>query len=220
MTHGRRATSRHAAAQDHRDRHRARAGGPAAVPAPHRSRTTCAWAPSSRRRARSSPSGSTTSTTLFPRLKERRAPARRHHVGRRAADVRHRPRADERAEAGAARRAVDGARAGDRRAGVRPGAAHPRRGLHGADRRAERAPGAEGRRPRLPARGRPHQGARHRRTSSPPATRSARRTWGFRWAVRIGILRWIASSTSSSSRRSSTACCSAACWRCWRSAST
>ena len=30
---------------------------------------------------------------LFPRLKERQQPARRHPVGRRAADVRHRPRA-------------------------------------------------------------------------------------------------------------------------------
>ena len=54
---------RDAAAQDHRDRHRARAGEPAAVSAPHASRTTCAWAPSSRRRARSSPSGSSTSTS-------------------------------------------------------------------------------------------------------------------------------------------------------------
>ena len=63
---------------------------------------------------------------LFPRLKERRAQLAGTHVGRRAADVRHRPRADERAEAGPARRAVDGAGAGHRRAGVRAGAAHPR----------------------------------------------------------------------------------------------
>ena len=31
--------------------------------------------------------------TLFPRLKERAEAARRHHVRRRAADARHRPRA-------------------------------------------------------------------------------------------------------------------------------
>ena len=50
-------------------------------------------------------------------------PACRHALRRRAADVRDRARADERAEARAARRALDGPRAGDRRAGVRPGAA-------------------------------------------------------------------------------------------------
>ena len=62
-----------------------------------RARTTCAWAPSSRPRARKFAERLDYVYALFPRLKERRAPARRHHVGRRAADVRHRPRADERA---------------------------------------------------------------------------------------------------------------------------
>jgi len=38
---------------------------------------------------------------LFPRMKERRNQAGRHHVGRRAADVRHRPRADVGSEAAA-----------------------------------------------------------------------------------------------------------------------
>ena len=54
-------------------------------------------------------------------------PVRRHHVGRRAADVRDRPRADVGPPAPAARRAVGRPRAGHRAAGVRPGAAHPRR---------------------------------------------------------------------------------------------
>ena len=41
------------------------------------------------------------------------------HLGRRAADVRDRPRADGQPEDGAARRAVDGPGAADRRGGVR-----------------------------------------------------------------------------------------------------
>ena len=41
------------------------------------------------------------------------------HLGRRAADVRHRPRADGQPDHGAARRAVDGPGAADRRGGVR-----------------------------------------------------------------------------------------------------
>ena len=67
---------------------------------------------------------------------------------------------------------------GDRAAGLRPRAAHPRRGLHGADRRAERPPGAEGGRPRLPARAGRIKAAR-RPSCSPPATTSARRTSGY-----------------------------------------
>ena len=43
---------------------------------------------------------------IFPRLAERRAPARRHHVGRRAGDGVDRARADARAEAPAGRRAL------------------------------------------------------------------------------------------------------------------
>ena len=52
--------------------------------------------------------------------------ARRHHVGRRAADVRHRPRPDVGSQAAAARRAVGRPRAGGGAAGVRAGEAHPR----------------------------------------------------------------------------------------------
>ena len=55
----------------------------------------------------------------FPRLKTRRSVAGRLHLGRRAADVRDRPRADGEPEHGAARRAVDGPGAADRRGGVR-----------------------------------------------------------------------------------------------------
>ena len=71
--HGRRLAARDAAAQDHRDRHRACARRPPAVSAPLGREQSARSAPSSRRRARSSRSGSTSSTTLFPRLKERRA---------------------------------------------------------------------------------------------------------------------------------------------------
>ena len=51
---------------------------------------------------------------LFPRLLERRSAARRHALGRRAADVRDRPRPDVGPEAAAARRAVRRPGAGDR----------------------------------------------------------------------------------------------------------
>ena len=44
--------------------------------------------------------------SIFPRLLERRAQARRHAVRRRAADARHRPRPDGRAQADHSRRAV------------------------------------------------------------------------------------------------------------------
>ena len=86
-------------------------------------------------------------------------PDGRHHVRRRAADVRDRPRADVESETAAARRAVGGAGAGRGAAGVRAGEAHPRQRADGADRRAERAAGAARGRPRLSARGR-HASAR------------------------------------------------------------
>ena len=88
-------------------------------------------------------------------------PDGRHHVGRRAADVRDRPRADVESETAAARRAVGGAGAGRGAAGVRTGQTHPRQRADGADRRAERAAGAEGGRSRLSARGRHHPRVRH-----------------------------------------------------------
>ena len=79
---------------------------------------------------------------LFPRLRERRQSACRHAVRRRAADVRHRPRADVGTAPAAARRTVRRPGAGRRAAGVRPGGAHPRQRPYGADRRTERPPGA------------------------------------------------------------------------------
>src|SRR5581483_641804 len=109
------------------------------------------------------------------------ASAGRHHVGRRTADVRHRPHADERAQARAARRAVDGPGSGDRGAGVRPRSPHPLGGLHRADRRAERQPGAQGGGPRLPARGRPHQGRGPRRR----ARRQRRHPQGIHGVVSV-----------------------------------
>src|SRR6185295_18613791 len=85
----------------------------------------------------------------------------RHALGRRAADVRHRPRADVGPEAPADGRAFRRARAAGRAAGVRARAPHPRRGADRAHRRAERAAGARGGRPRLPAGGRQHQAFGH-----------------------------------------------------------
>src|SRR2546426_12766012 len=55
-------------------------------------------------------------------------PARGHALGRRAADVRHRPRADVGTEAAAARRAFRGPRPGGGAGDLRPGAAHLRAG--------------------------------------------------------------------------------------------
>ena len=59
---------------------------------------------------------------LFPRLKERRRQTAGTLVRRRAADARDRARADVEAEAAAARRAFDGARAADGAEGLRDGA--------------------------------------------------------------------------------------------------
>ena len=77
------------------------------------------------------------------------APVGRHHVGRRAADVRDRPGADVRAAHPAARRALGRAGAAGGAAGLRPGPPHPAGGADGADRRAERGAGAARGRPRL-----------------------------------------------------------------------
>ena len=82
-----------------------------------------------------------------------RVPAGRAAVGRRAADAGHRPGADGLAEGAAARRAVAGAGAEDRRARRRghPRDQRPRR--HRRAGRAERGDGPRGRRPRGRARG-------------------------------------------------------------------
>ena len=83
----------------------------------------------------------------FPRLKERRSVDRRLHLRRRAADVRDRPRADVAPEDDPARRALDGARAADRRGDFRDRARPEREGRRVVPaRRAEHLPGAEIRR--------------------------------------------------------------------------
>src|SRR5258708_31759362 len=61
-------------------------------------------------------------STLFPYTTLFRS----HHVRRRAADVRDRPRADVQSEAASARRALGGVGAGGGAAGVRAGEADPR----------------------------------------------------------------------------------------------
>ena len=206
-----------AAASHRQPRHRPRAGEPPAVPAAHRrgqpqdGRLHARGAGQVRRAAglRVRP---------VPAHEGAPPPARRHHVGRRAADVRHRPRADERSQAAAARRAVGRPGAGGRAAGLRAGEAHPRRRAHRADRRAERAAGAEGRRPRLSAGGRHHPRFRHARPRCWQATPIKQALSSECAEARSdGTIASSRSSTSTCSRRWSTASCWAACWRCWRS---
>ena len=89
-----------------RRRHRLHPGGPQGVPQAHGR-----GEPAGRRATRNARSavaraGSTRSSSMFPQLRERRAPARRHHVGRRAGHGLDRPRPDARAEAAADRRAL------------------------------------------------------------------------------------------------------------------
>ena len=127
--HGRRRPARDAAAQDHRDRHRACARRAPAVSAPVGGEQPAIGAYIPAARAKFAERLEFV-YTLFPRLKERRAQLAGTLSGGEQQMCAIAPRADERAEAGPARRALDGARPGDRRAGVRPGAAHPRRGLH------------------------------------------------------------------------------------------
>ena len=159
-----------------------------------------------------------------------------NHVGRRAADVRDRPRADVEPEAAAARRAVGGARAGRGAAGVRTGEADSRQRAHGADRRAERAAGAARRRSRLSARSRHHPRVGDVGGDDEHRQPSSRHISGYehdpkKWApvfreghARKGELSrqcnpFSKSSTSICSKPWSTASCSAGCWRCWRSGS-
>ena len=101
-------------ARDRAARRRPGARGPAHLSAHERATKTCRWAPSSPIR-RISGKISTACSTMFPMLAERRRAARRHAVGRRAADAGDRPRPDEPAAAAAARRAVARAGAADRR---------------------------------------------------------------------------------------------------------
>src|SRR6185312_3670566 len=97
-------------------------------------------------------------------------PARRHVVGRRAADARHRAGTDEPAAPAVARRAVARPRAADRAADLRR---HPkaqqRRRIERVPGRAERLPCAQARAPRLCHSQRPDHAVGHRpRIARPP----------------------------------------------------
>ena len=97
-------------------------------------------------------------------------PEGRHALGRRAADVRDGPGAARAAAPAAARRAVDGTRAGARRAHLRGDRRDQPAGHDGAAGRAERAHGARDRAPRLRARNR-----RASRSPTPPRRCAATR---------------------------------------------
>ena len=90
--------------------------------------------------------------------------------------LRDRPRADGAAEAAAARRAVDGARADLRREDLRDRAGDQRAGHADPARRAERAHGARHGRPRLRARDRHDRARRRREERCARTSRCARRT--------------------------------------------
>src|SRR4029077_5813197 len=94
-------------------------------------------------------------------------PARRHAVGRRAADAGDRPRPDGAAAAPAARRAVARPRPADRPADLRHRARAQRaRPDHRLPGRAERVPRAQARPPRLRDGQRPDHADRHRRRAA------------------------------------------------------
>ena len=121
-----------------------------------------------------SPSGWTFVFDLFPRMKERRHQLAGTMSGGEQQMCAIGRALMSRSQAAAARRAVGGPGAGRRAAGVRTGEAHPRRRPHRADRRAERAAGAEGGRSRLPAGGRLDPRLRHVGRDAGRATPSAK----------------------------------------------
>ena len=127
---------------------------------------------------RARPRTSNASSTFFPRLARADGPAGRDAVGRRAADARDRPRAHVATAGAAARRAVARSRPDPRPADLRD---HPRDQGAGHDdpaRRAERAPGAVDRRPRLRPPDRPGRPVRARPPTCARTRRSARRISG------------------------------------------
>ena len=108
-----------AAARRREDRHRAVAGGPAAVPAHDACSRTSRWARSSAPTARGIKEDIDRVFELFPRLAERRTQKAGTLSGGEQQMCRDRPGADGAAEAADARRAVDGPRADLRRADLR-----------------------------------------------------------------------------------------------------
>ena len=123
-------------------RHRARARRPLGVRVAHRRGEPRADVPAQPRPRAASRAALDEAYELFPRLGERRTPARGHALGRRAAHAVARARAGRAAAAAHRRRAVARPRADHRRRGVPHARDDPRRGHDAADRRAARAPRA------------------------------------------------------------------------------
>ena len=166
-----------AGASHRQSRHRPRAGKPPAVSAAH-GRRQSEDGRLHARRARQICRAAGIRVRSVSAHEGTPQPDGRHHVGRRTADVRDRPRADVGPEIAAARRAVGGSGAGRGAAGVRTGEADPRQRADGADRRAERAAGAKGGRPRLSAGGRHHPRVGHVGRDDERPTRSSRHILG------------------------------------------
>ena len=191
----------HAGAQARQARHRLCAGGPPHLPPahgdgkpPHRPRPP-------RRHRRAQAGTARQGLRLFPGAGRAAQPGRRHAVGRRAADARHRARHDARAQDHPARRA-------DRRADAAHGLADPpdhrraaQRGRRDPAGRAERAADAGGEPARL------HHGEgrdpppRAVRPTSRSATPSSSSISECRMAIDPCILSPIFPSSCSSSRR-------------------
>ena len=111
-------------------------------------------------------------SSLFPRLQERRHPARRPALRRRAADAGHRPRADGEPRCCCSTSRRSASRRSSSSASPRSSSASASRARRRAG-RAERGDGARGRRPRVRARGRRRHARMGPPPSSPPATRYA-----------------------------------------------
>ncbi len=120
-------------------------GRPALLrPSHHRGKSAHRRLHAPRRQAPRSSATWSSSTTISRASRTRRNSHGRLHLRRRAADVRDRPRADVAAEDDPARRAVDGARAADRRRNFRDRARSEREGRRLLPaRRAEHQHGAE-----------------------------------------------------------------------------
>ena len=153
----------------------ARAGGAGHLPEPHRPRE-----PGPRRLPPDRPgrdrAGRRAGVHAVPHPGRATHPGGRHALRRRAADAGGGPRADEPAQADAARRAVAGARAAGGGADLQRAARRERLRRGAAAGRAERAQGAPARPPRLRPRDRQRGDDRGPARSCSPRRRSARPT--------------------------------------------